>query len=95
MSRIAIALVSISMVASASAAYGEPCNPVVDGTYCATQMTNSRAQPSGSAYRFQPIDGLGGSLLSGSYDQPATLGAITFNADGSRCIGLLRRASCK
>ena len=59
MSRIAIALVSISMVASASAAYGEPCNPVVDGTYCATQMTNSRAQPSGSAYRFQPIDGLG------------------------------------
>ena len=95
MYRIAIALVSIAMVAAASVVYGEPCNPVVDGTYCATQMTNSRAEPSGSAYRFQPIDGLGGSLLSGSYDQPATLGAITFNGDGSRCIGLLRRASCK
>jgi hypothetical protein len=40
-----------------------------------------------------PIQSLSNDLSVGS-DPPATLGAITFNSDGSQCIGLFRRMSC-
>jgi len=36
---------------------------------------------------------LGSALSSGSYEQPAKLGTITF-VGGTSCIGLLRRVSC-
>jgi hypothetical protein len=38
------------------------------------------------------IQGLGASLTQ---ESPATLGAITFNGDGTKCIGLLRRGACR
>jgi hypothetical protein len=70
----------------------QPCNPVIDGTYCATQM--GRAQPSGPTSRgMQSIEGIAGDILI-DQNQPATLGAITFQGDRSRCIGLLRRSNC-
>jgi uncharacterized protein DUF3551 len=40
-----------------------------------------------------PIQSLSNDLSVGS-DPPATLGAITFNSDGSQCIELFRRMSC-
>jgi Protein of unknown function (DUF3551) len=64
-----------------------PCNPVIDGTYCASAGSDSTQ--SGIA----PIQSLSSDLSIGA-DPPATLGAITFNSDGSDCIGLFRRMSC-
>jgi hypothetical protein len=40
-----------------------------------------------------PIQSLSNDLSVGS-DPPGTLGAITFNSDGSQCIGLFQRMSC-
>jgi len=62
------------------------CNPVVDGTYCAT--AGNAASPSSP-----PIRSLSNDLAVGT-DPPATLGAITFNSDGTNCIALFRRMSC-
>lgn len=62
------------------------CNPIIDGTYCAT--AGSAASPSTA-----PIQSLSSDLAVGT-DPPATLGAITFNSDGTNCIALFRRMSC-
>ena len=83
------ALVTILMGHGANAQV--PCNPAIDGTYCATAGIPNQSQFLDSPKR----DGLG-AVVSGAgfYEQPATLGAITFGSRG-RCIGLIRRASCK
>ena len=88
-----IALVAILVVCFGTLGNAQPCNPAVDGTYCVTQ-TNRRSDVSTPPTRVMSTGGLGGSLSYGQYDQPATLGAITFSGDGSRCIGLLRRVNC-
>lgn len=62
------------------------CNPVVDGTYCATAGA-------AAAQSIAPIQSLSSDLAIGT-DPPATLGAITFNSDGTNCIALFRRMSC-
>ena len=69
-----------------------PCNPAVDGTYCATQGKLDLSLP--PQPNFQPIQSLGGDL-STPQSQPGTFGAITFQSDGTRCIGLLRRSECR
>lgn len=80
----------ILLAVSGTAGYSQPCNPAIDGTYCASVPVRKPASTApGTSSRT-----LGGALSSDSYDQPATLGTITFS-DGSRCIGLLRRVSCK
>jgi hypothetical protein len=60
------------------------CNPVIDGTYCAT---------AGGAASTAPMQSLSSDLAVGT-DPPATLGAITFSSDGTNCIALFRRMSC-
>jgi hypothetical protein len=68
-----------------------PCNPVIDGTYCASAAnspTTAPQSPSGMA----PIQSVASDLGIGG-DSPATLGAITFSGSGT-CIGLFRRMSC-
>ena len=88
-----ISLATIAMVTLGNPGNTQPCNPAIDGTYCASEPRRSptlSTSPGISA----PTMSLGGSLSSGLYDQPATLGAITFSGDGSRCIGLLRRVNC-
>lgn len=64
----------------------QTCNPLIDGTYCASQggPINPPAMP-----RIQSM----ASDLGGG-DPPATLGAITFSGSGAACIGLFRRLSC-
>jgi hypothetical protein len=81
--------------------HAQPCNPVIDGTYCASLPNNrpgNTAAPGKNTkldYNYAPpIQDLGGAL-SPSFDRPATLGAISFRNDGSRCTGLIRRGSCK
>jgi len=85
-----IAFVTIIIVALFSSVIAQPCNPAIHGTYCASQPNprlnkdTSRANPS-----------FGGDFFSTVQDNdPATLGAITFQSGGTRCVGLLRRSSC-
>jgi hypothetical protein len=85
------AAVSLAISGSANA---EPCNPIVDGTYCATQMpknvnstsTYDRMNPIQDTSRLVPSSSVGG-------NQPATLVGISFQGNG-RCVGLLRRSVC-
>jgi hypothetical protein len=69
-----------------------PCNPLIDGTYCASAAQNP-ANGLQSAAGVTPIQSLSSDLAMGG-DPPATLGAVTFSGNGSTCIGLLRRMSC-
>jgi len=90
--RTAFAIVLALAFDAATAA--EPCNPVIDGTYCETQVRHPDAMPrSGPVQR--PMQSLGNDLMMNRGDQPATLGAITFRGGASDCIGLMRRSSCK
>jgi hypothetical protein len=86
-----IAFFAVLMFATGTGARAQACNPMIDGTYCAEVPTRN-APASAPAGRSAPI-GLGSALSSGSYEQPAKLGTITFGG-GSSCIGLLRRVNC-
>jgi hypothetical protein len=70
----------------------QPCNPVIDGTYCATAGIRSQPDPPSTGSRRDV--GFSGISGAGFYEQPATLGAITFGSSG-RCIGLVRRVNCR
>jgi hypothetical protein len=67
----------------------------VDGTYCAEAGIGSPGGPPSAARRAISDVSLGGAFTGNLYDTPATLGAITFGSDGSRCMGLIRRLSCQ
>jgi hypothetical protein len=78
---------------AASSAADEPCNPIVDGTYCATNMPKNRSQVRSSS-GMKAMDDQSRLLPSGSVgSSPGTL--MGFSSQGSRsCFGLLRRSSC-
>jgi hypothetical protein len=91
-----LVLAAVVALTLAASGHAQPCNPAIDGTYCASQPDPGLISGSGS----------GSDLLSGAridlgpspsqpglYDTPATLGAVTFGG-GTSCIGLLRRARC-
>jgi hypothetical protein len=42
----------------------------------------------------RPIENIGSAISMGS-DTPGTLGGIMYRGDGTNCIGLLRRGTCK
>jgi hypothetical protein len=71
----------------------EPCNPIVDGTYCATQMPKNRGYV-GSSSGMKPLDDYSRLVPSAAVGgSPGTL--IGFSVQGSRsCFGLLRRSVC-
>jgi hypothetical protein len=86
-------LVILVSVLCAQAIAGE-CNPVIDGTYCATQPNSSLSNtPSQTRPQFDSIQSLGGDLSIGQAPT-ATFGAITFSGSGPRCIALLRQGAC-
>ena len=73
-------------------ALAEPCNPLIDGTYCATQTIRRDNDGRSSGVRLSPIQGIARDI--GPYTDPtATLGAITFRGSET-CIGLFRRGAC-
>ena len=87
------AVMTIFIVALSTPGIAQPCNPAIDGTYCASQpnsrldnslSASSRSNPSIGSDFFSSVRG----------NDPATLGAITFQSNGTRCVGLLRRSSC-
>ena len=67
----------------------QTCNPLIDGTYCASQ-----GGPVYSPSSMPRIQSMASDLGIGGGDPPATLGAITFSGSGTTCIGLFRRVSC-
>jgi hypothetical protein len=76
-----------------AAAAEEPCNPIIDGTYCATNMPKNRGYARSSSgmrsledySRLVPSAAVGGT--------PGTL--IGIGTQGGRtCFGLLRRSTC-
>jgi len=92
-----IGRVTIALLILAAPASAQPCNPVIDGTYCATNSSRSWDRSTGRP-TFAPMETIGDDLSTGAdptgADPPATLGAITFRGNGTRCIGLLRRGAC-
>jgi hypothetical protein len=86
--RTAFAL--IWLLALAGTGLAQPCNPVVDGTYCAEEKKRKvdTRRPT-----FAPIGNIGEDISAGP-DQPGTFGAITFRGNGTRCVGLMRRGRC-
>jgi len=81
-------------LAVSGSANAEPCNPIIDGTYCATQMPN-RVTSTTSSNRMKPIDDMTRLVPSSSVGSsaPGTLIGISFQGNG-RCFGLLRRSVC-
>ena len=71
----------------------QPCNPVIDGTYCASQPIR-QSGTSGRDANGTPMIGMGRDLAS-TRDEAVTFGAITFRGDGTRCVGLMRGGNCK
>jgi hypothetical protein len=86
---------AVFFAATAGGAMAQTCNPAIDGTYCNEHM--QRAPRPSTAPGVRTMTGIrpGEAFSISADDHPATLGAITFNGDGSRCIGLLRRSNCK
>jgi hypothetical protein len=89
----ASAALALSLALHTPAAAQQPCNPVIDGTYCATQMPRSPAPSASSRVQMRPIEDIGSSIAISS-NSPATLGSISFGR-GTDCIGLLRRGACR
>jgi len=84
-----VALIIVTILRAEGVA--QTCNPAIDGTYCAEQMSK---RPGGAMTTSKPNPSLGGDFFSiVRENDPATFGAITFSG-GSRCIGLLRRSNC-
>ena len=88
---LATAMLAASL--SGGAAADEPCNPIIDGTYCATNMPKNRGYVRSSSgmtpledySRLVPSAAVGGT--------PGTL--IGIGTQGNRtCFGLLRRSAC-
>ena len=87
--RIVLAVILAGVLGAPALA--EPCNPVIDGTYCATQTIRRDNASRSSGSMLSPIQGIATGI--GPPDQPATLGAITFRGSET-CIGLFRRGIC-
>ena len=93
--RIPALVVAAAILAAASVPVSAqtPCNPVIDGTYCAELPMRSGSSPSRpSSVNLQPIQNIG-EALKVNQDSPGTIGTITFRG-GSQCIGLMRRGAC-
>ena len=88
MSRITI-LAPLVTLALAAPAMAEPCNPVIDGTYCATENIRRSNAPTSSGVSLQGM----ARYVGPRTDQPGMLGGIT-SRGGTTCIGLMNRGSC-
>ena len=90
----AIAAVAFALALHQSAPAQQPCNPVIDGTYCATQMPRGRTSASSRPTpMIRPVSDFGSAFSTGG-DTPGTFAGMSFRSSGSTCIGLLRRGSC-
>jgi hypothetical protein len=71
---------------------GQSCDPLIDGTYCATQGGRTFSGGGSSSVNMGSIQSLSGDLSLGQ-NSPATFAGVSFSG-GTTCMGLLRRAGC-
>ena len=73
----------------------QPCNPIIDGTYCATNMPRVRdADMPSSRDRMRPLDDTSRLVPNAAVGgAPGTLFGISSQHDRT-CFGLLRRSNC-
>jgi len=90
-STISVCAAGLALLIAPAALAQRPCNPAIDGTYCATAGIRNPVSTDTPTRRDTGFGGISG---AGFYEQPATLGAVTFGSSG-RCIGLVRRVNCK
>jgi hypothetical protein len=88
-----IAAVALALALHPLAIAQQPCNPVIDGTYCAEQMPRARTWSPTDRPIMRPIGEISTAVSVGG-NSPGTLGGISFGAGGTTCIGLLRRGVC-
>ena len=92
--RLRILTAAVLLVLPAAAAGAEePCNPIIDGTYCATNMPKNRGtvRSSGGMTPLEDYSRLVPSAAVGG--TPGTLIGIGVQGKSS-CFGLLRRSAC-
>jgi hypothetical protein len=87
-----MALATIVAAGCAGSAEAEPCNPVIDGTYCASQPIRTRSSSTSALTNARPFNSVANDL-SLDKERPATIGAFVFQG-GSHCVALLRRGAC-
>ena len=93
--RLLLALGVILSAASSSDAAdpNEPCNPIIDGTYCATNMPKKRAYVA-PRQGMTALDDYNSMVPNGSVGgPPGTLVGINIRGNQT-CFGLLRRSVC-
>ena len=94
-----VATTALVQAAAADIAVGrmaqsaQPCDPLIDGTYCASQGGSVDYGASSGKGGMTGIQSLSGDLSIGS-DPPGTLAGITFGGGNSICIGVIRREAC-
>jgi hypothetical protein len=71
----------------------QTCNPVIDGTYCATQMPPPSSSLTRSSPTIRPVSDFSNAFSVGS-GAPGTFAGIAFQSGGTTCIGLFRRGAC-
>ena len=88
--RLLLAAVVLASSFTSAAAADEPCNPIIDGTYCATNMPKNRGtvRSSGGMTPLEDYSRLVPSAAVGG--TPGTLIGIGVQGKSS-CFGLLRR----
>jgi hypothetical protein len=92
----ALIVAGLAQLAAADAAMAaEPCNPIIDGFNCATQMPKSRdGSVPDTRSRLPPLSDMSSMVPSNSVSgPPATLFGLSFQGKTS-CVGLLRRSVC-
>lgn len=91
--RVILSTVALAGFIASPASAAEPCNPIIDGTYCATQMPKNPGYV-GSSGGLKPLDDY--SRLVPSAAVGGTAGTlIGIGVQGNRsCFGLLRRSAC-
>jgi len=89
---MALAAAATLFAFAPGAAQQQPCNPVIDGTFCAEQMPRSR--PGAQPPMIRPIGSIGDAISSPRNTPAGTLGGISIRPGGQTCVGLLRRGAC-
>ena len=73
------------------------CNAMSGSTNCDYGFLPGYGEGLGNGARrggaLSPMSTLGGDL-SGTYDRPGTIGAVTFGSGGRKCSGMFRSVNC-
>jgi len=87
------AAATVALMLPASLLAQQPCNPVIDGTYCSSLPSTAKTYDLSTPVTISPVRDLGSAISSRGDSDPGTFAGISFRG-GTTCIGLLRRGKC-